>query len=74
MQSVSVSELYYKYAATQTFALQNISFTLESGDFCVVCGKSGSGKSTLLKVLSPQITENGDIYGDVRIFEQSAFD
>ncbi|MEE1018228.1 MAG: ATP-binding cassette domain-containing protein, partial [Acutalibacteraceae bacterium] len=59
MQSVSVSELYYKYAATQTFALQNIDFTLGSGDFCVVCGKSGSGKSTLLKVLSPQITENG---------------
>ncbi|MGN0115238.1 MAG: ATP-binding cassette domain-containing protein [Acutalibacteraceae bacterium] len=74
MQSISVSELYYKYASEQDFALQNIDFTLEAGDFCVICGKSGSGKSTLLKALAPQITENGDIYGDVLLFGESAFD
>lgn len=74
MQSVSVNGFYYKYANAQAFALQNIDFTLESGDFCVICGKSGSGKSTLLKTLAPQITENGDIYGDVLLFGESAFD
>lgn len=74
MESVSVSGLCYKYAATRDFALQNIDFTLKSGDFCVICGKSGSGKSTLLKALAPQITENGEIYGDIRLFGRSAFD
>ena len=74
MESISVNGLCYKYAGDNNFALQNIDFTLKSGDFCVICGESGSGKSTLLKCLAPQITESGDLYGDVRIFEQSAFD
>lgn len=74
MQSVSVNGLGYKYAGERDFALENIDFSLDCGDFCVICGKSGSGKSTLLKCLAPQITESGDIYGDIRLFGESAFE
>ena len=32
-------------------ALDDVSFTIEKGDFCVVLGPSGAGKTTLLNVL-----------------------
>lgn len=41
---------------TKTFAdckaLDNVSFTVETGEFIVITGRSGSGKSTLLKCMS----------------------
>lgn len=33
-------------------ALNNINFTINSGDYCVIIGNNGSGKSTLLKLIS----------------------
>lgn len=32
--------------------IKNLSFEIESGDFCAILGESGSGKSTLLNILS----------------------
>ncbi|MBS0287457.1 MAG: ATP-binding cassette domain-containing protein [Proteobacteria bacterium] len=43
-------------------ALDNISFSLQKGDFCVVIGHNGSGKSTLLKAISGEIcADKGNI-------------
>lgn len=39
-----------KHQAVQ--ALQEVSFTASSGEFCVLIGKSGSGKTTLLSLLA----------------------
>ncbi|MFA5729981.1 MAG: ATP-binding cassette domain-containing protein [Candidatus Paceibacterota bacterium] len=33
-------------------ALQNISFTVKSGEFVTLCGRSGAGKTTILKMIS----------------------
>lgn len=74
MESVAVSSLSFKYANAEKFALENISFTLESGDFCVICGESGSGKSTLLSTLVPQITSNGEIFGEISVNGKSVFE
>ena len=38
-------------------ALNNISFTIQRGEFLSLIGKSGSGKSTLLYVLSTMDTD-----------------
>ena len=40
----------YRTRSEQVVALQDISFTLETGDFVALVGKSGCGKSTLLNL------------------------
>lgn len=41
----------YKTGAIEVKALDNISFSVEKGDFVAIVGASGSGKSTLLHIL-----------------------
>ena len=45
------------------YALENISFSVEKGEFVFVIGRSGAGKSTLLKLMSSQLTpDEGKIW------------
>lgn len=41
----------FNTAASTVHALDNVSFTVETGEFASIIGKSGSGKSTLLSLL-----------------------
>lgn len=43
---------YYGSGATVSKALDNVSFSMEKGEFTAVMGASGSGKSTLLNVIA----------------------
>src|SRR5690606_29774330 len=36
----------------KTFALQDISFSLQKGDVCAIVGESGSGKTTLVRLIA----------------------
>ncbi len=45
-------EKYYGNKSNLTKAIDNISFTIEKGEFVGIMGASGSGKSTLLNVIS----------------------
>lgn len=64
---IDVRSLFFRYR--QDWVLQNISFTIEKGEFIGVIGPNGSGKSTLLKLLcrllSPQkgevLLDNGSL-------------
>lgn len=38
------------------YALENVSFSVKTGEFVFVIGRSGAGKSTLLKLISRQLT------------------
>ncbi len=42
---------YYQTGGTTVKAVDNVSFTIEKGDFCVVLGPSGAGKTTILNLL-----------------------
>lgn len=44
---VTVNNLTFAY--TQKLVLNNVSFSLKSGDFLTIHGKNGTGKSTLIK-------------------------
>lgn len=46
-----VENLEYSYPGTEVSVLQNISVTIQSGQFVGVVGESGSGKSTLIDLM-----------------------
>ena len=45
-------EKAFEYRGGQTFALRQITFDIESGEFVTIMGPSGAGKSTLLNALT----------------------
>ncbi len=53
----------YKVGTERILALDNVSFSIDKGDFCCLLGTSGSGKSTLLNLMAgiEKIT-SGDIF------------
>ena len=66
MALLEIKNLTFFYPETEKPALENISFSIEQGDFVVICGKSGCGKSTLLRhfktVLTPYGKREGAIF------------
>ncbi len=42
----------YRVGSERITALDNVSFTINKGDFCCLLGSSGSGKSTLLNLMA----------------------
>lgn len=50
-RSKNVTKIY-KVGTERITALDNVSFTINKGDFCCLLGSSGSGKSTLLNLMA----------------------
>lgn len=60
---VTIKDLSFAY--TQKYVLNNINFTLASGDFLTITGKNGSGKTTLIKCLLGLLkVPNGTVFLD----------
>lgn len=63
LEAVGISKYFHDPATIQV--LNNISFTINKGEFISVIGKSGCGKSTLLYILSTMDTDyEGDLFID----------
>lgn len=65
MELLSVKNLSFKYPTASTNALNNVSLTVNDGDFVLLCGESGCGKTTLLRQLKKEITPTGTVSGTV---------
>ena len=53
MSLISLQNVSYRYSSTDDFlALNNISLTIEKGEWITLIGANGSGKSTLVKTLN----------------------
>ena len=66
MAHFEIKDLTFSYAAAKgKHSLENVSLTIEHGEFLVLCGKSGSGKSTLLRQLKTVLTPNGKRTGEI---------
>ena len=65
MEILAVSGLTFTYPQCAEPAVSDISFSLERGEFAVLCGATGSGKSTLLRMLKRELTPLGDKKGSV---------
>ncbi|MEE0786895.1 MAG: ATP-binding cassette domain-containing protein, partial [Oscillospiraceae bacterium] len=49
MAGITVSHLSFTYPQETVSALQDVSFSVEEGEFLTLIGPSGGGKSTLLR-------------------------
>ncbi|WP_010285111.1 energy-coupling factor ABC transporter ATP-binding protein [Bacillus timonensis] len=47
-----VDQISYKYTENTRFALENLSFSVQKGEWLAIVGHNGSGKSTLAKILN----------------------
>ena len=66
MAHFEIQDLTFSYAAAKgRHSLENVSLSMEQGEFLVLCGASGSGKSTLLRQLKAVLTPSGKRSGEV---------
>ncbi len=65
MEIYAIRSLSFAYPERDSETLTDISLTIKSGEFAVLCGKSGSGKSTLLRHLKPALTPHGKRSGEI---------
>ena len=66
MESYSFKHVDFTYPEGEKKALHNISFTVQQGEFVILCGPSGCGKSTLLRHLKSCLTPHGLFSGEIR--------
>jgi len=48
---IELRHVYFRYAETEPFVLEDINLTIAPGEFVTIMGASGGGKSTLVKIL-----------------------
>ncbi len=59
MAVLEARNIRFHYPDEKEPVLNNISFTIEQGEFVVLCGPSGSGKSTLLRLMKREVAPHG---------------
>ena len=67
MEILNVENLTFSYSNSTSPVLNNISFSVNPGEFIVLCGSTGSGKSTLLKNLKKELAPLGKREGNIYI-------
>lgn len=73
MAVIEIKNLSFLYPECTGKALDNISLTIEQGEFFILCGVSGSGKSTLLRQLKTELAPKGIRSGEI-LFEGQSLD
>lgn len=70
MALLRFDSLSFAYPDASCRALDHISFSLEEGEYMVVCGESGCGKTTLLRQAKPELIPAGAKEGQVYFMEE----
>ena len=65
MEIFKVENVSFTYPNRTAKALDTINFTVNQGEFILLCGKSGCGKTTLLRLLKPSLAPHGEISGSI---------
>lgn len=65
MEIFRLENLNFAYPRTEKNALTDITLSIKSGEFVVVCGQSGCGKTTLLKMLKRELSPHGKRSGHI---------
>ena len=64
MEQITIQGLSFTYP-DGAYALQDVSFSVNPGEFVTLCGLSGCGKSTLLRLMKPGLFPRGELSGSV---------
>lgn len=70
MEILRVNQLNFSYPNNSKKALDNVNFTINEGDFILLCGQSGCGKSTLLRHLKPELAPFGERSGEIYYYSK----
>lgn len=65
MEILTVKDLSFTYPQAAQPVLRSVSFSLQEGEFAVLCGATGSGKSTLLRLLKEELAPLGTRQGSI---------
>ncbi len=71
MELLRVEDLSFTYPKQEKdtsriqAALEEVSFSVQAGEFIVICGESGCGKTTLLKLLKRELAPTGQKKGKI---------
>ncbi|MBQ7741137.1 MAG: ATP-binding cassette domain-containing protein [Eubacterium sp.] len=67
MEKIKLEKVNFTYPEGSKKALEDISFSVNEGEFCLVSGASAAGKSTLMKLLKAEIAPKGELSGEIRV-------
>jgi energy-coupling factor transporter ATP-binding protein EcfA2 len=69
MHLIRVDNFSFKYIDSQDYAVKNVSFVVDKGEFLVLAGPSGCGKTTLARALIGLIPQfySGDYEGRIEV-------
>ncbi|MGN1086565.1 MAG: ABC transporter ATP-binding protein, partial [Porcipelethomonas sp.] len=65
MEIIKVENLSFAYKGSKTNIIDDISFSVNKGDFLILYGPSGCGKTTLLKLMKKEIAPDGKRKGRI---------
>lgn len=71
MALLRFDKVSFAYPDAKMRALDQVSFSMEEGEYIVVCGESGCGKTTLLRQVKPELTPAGARDGSIYYMDQS---
>ena len=65
MEQYQFKHVSFSYPEVERQALTDLSFSIDRGEFVILCGPSGCGKSTLLRHLKTALTPHGRRSGEI---------
>lgn len=65
MEILSIKNLSFTYSDRTEKAIDDLSLSVQKGDFTIICGRSGCGKTTLLRLIKKELAPNGSLTGDI---------